>query len=178
MISGNFCGSLSSYKGSQLGCIAIKAALDRANLKTEDISEVVMGQALVAGQGQNPARQAATEAGIPYSVPAYNIGMLCGSGMKAISVGYQAICSNEADIVVAGGQESMSQAPHVIKMRNGVKMGKAELVDSMLEDGLVCAFCNVHMGETGIFMIFFMIFFYSYCYNFLTETFSIFKLKT
>ncbi|KAK6620783.1 hypothetical protein RUM43_011078 [Polyplax serrata] len=146
---GNFCGSLSSYKGSQLGSLAIKAALGRANVAPEDVSEVIMGQALVAGQGQNPARQAAINAGIPYSVPACNVGMLCGSGMKALCLAYQAICCNEAEIVVAGGQESMTQAPHVIQMRNGVKMGKAELTDSMLGDGLMCAFCNIHMGETA-----------------------------
>lgn len=132
-----------------MGAIAIKTALNRAKVKPEEICEVIMGQSLYAGQGQNPARQAAFEAGLPYSTPSFNVSMLCGSGMKSISLGYQAICNNEADIIVAGGQESMSQAPHVIKMRKGVKLGKAEMEDSLLHDGLVCAFCNIHMGETG-----------------------------
>ena len=140
---------MSSLKGCQLGSVVIKAALEKANIKGDDVCEIIMGQALVAGQGQNPARQAAKGAGIPYSVPAFNVSMLCGSGLKAINLGYQVISCGEADIVVAGGQESMSQAPHAIHMRNGVKMGNADFTDTMLHDGLICAFHNIHMGNTG-----------------------------
>lgn len=154
-IAGSFCGSLSSCKAHELGSVVIKAVIEKANLSNADISEVVMGQALQAGQGQNPARQAAVGAGIPYSTPAYTVNMLCGSGLKAISLAYNDIRSNESDIVVAGGQEVMSQAPHVLNVRNGLKMGNSELVDSMLKDGLIDAFYNIHMGETGKVLILF-----------------------
>ncbi|XP_034936014.1 acetyl-CoA acetyltransferase, cytosolic [Chelonus insularis] len=146
---GSFCGSLSSLKASDLGSIVIKECLSRANLKPSDVHEVVIGQALTAGQGQNPARQAAMKAGIPIAVPAYVLNMLCGSGLKAVANAYLSIKSGEYDVVVAGGQESMSQAPHVIHLRNGVKLGNGTMIDTMLFDGLTDAFTNVHMGITA-----------------------------
>ncbi|XP_015120893.1 uncharacterized protein LOC107043774 [Diachasma alloeum] len=146
---GSFCGSLSSLKASDLGSIVIKESLERATLKPCHVSEVVLGQVLTAGQGQNPARQAAIKAGLPTSVPAYVINMICGSGLKAVTNAYLAIKSGEQEVVVAGGQESMSQAPHAINMRNGVKMGDGALADTMILDGLTDAFSSVHMGVTA-----------------------------
>src|SRR5512145_1662958 len=127
---GAFNGSLSSVPAHYLG-------------------EVALGQVLSAGAGQNPARQAAVNAGIPVEKTAYGINQLCGSGLRAVALGYQAIKLGDSDIVVAGGQESMSQAPHVVHLRNGVKMGSAELVDSMIKDGLWDAFNGYHMGNTA-----------------------------
>ncbi|CAK9804493.1 Acetyl-CoA acetyltransferase, cytosolic [Anthophora quadrimaculata] len=146
---GSFCGSLSSLKASDLGSIVIKESLARANVEPKDVSEVVLGQVLTAGQGQNPARQAAMKAGIPVTVPAYLINMLCGSGLKAVMNGYMSIKAGENQIVVAGGQESMSQAQHVTYLRNGVKMGECNLKDSLLFDGLTDAFHGIHMGVTA-----------------------------
>ncbi|RZF46457.1 hypothetical protein LSTR_LSTR012532 [Laodelphax striatellus] len=146
---GNFCGGLSTLKASEMGCVAIREALDRAKVKPEEVSEVIIGQALTAGQGQNPARQAAVDAGIPFSVPSHLINMLCGSGMKSVVSGCQSIKTGDADIVVCGGQESMSQAPHIVQMRSGLKMGNTEIVDTMLRDGLTDAFTNIHMGITA-----------------------------
>ncbi|XP_001607032.1 acetyl-CoA acetyltransferase, cytosolic [Nasonia vitripennis] len=146
---GSFCGSLSSLKASDLGSIVIKESLARANLKPTDVSEVIMGQGLTAGQGQNPARQASIQAGLPITVPAYLVSMLCGSGLKSIMNGYQAIKSGESEVIVAGGQESMSKAPHAIHLRDGVKMGDATMVDTMLVDGLTDVFNNIHMGVTA-----------------------------
>ncbi len=146
---GAFGGSLSSVPAHYLGQVAIAEALRRANVEPGDVSEVVMGQILQAGEGQNPARQAAVGAGIPYEVTAYGINQLCGSGLRTVALGFQAIRNGDSKIVVAGGQESMSQAPHVIQMRNGTKMGNAELIDSMIRDGLWDAFNGYHMGNTA-----------------------------
>uniref|UniRef100_A0A8D8QFP0 Acetyl-CoA acetyltransferase n=1 Tax=Cacopsylla melanoneura TaxID=428564 RepID=A0A8D8QFP0_9HEMI len=146
---GSFLGSLSELKAHDLGSTVIKELLKRANVKSNEISEVILGQALTAGQGQNPARQAAIKANIPNEVPASLTNMLCGSGLKAVAFGYQAIKSGDATAVVAGGQECMSQAPHVINMRSGVKLNDATMKDSMVYDGLTDAFHNVHMGVTA-----------------------------
>ncbi|KAF7989368.1 hypothetical protein HCN44_008042 [Aphidius gifuensis] len=146
---GAFCKSLSSLKSSDLGSIVIKECLERANLKPSDVSEVIMGQALTANQGQNPARQAAIKAGLPITVPAYLVNMLCGSGLKSITNAYMAIKSGESDIIVAGGQESMSQCPHAMLIRDGVKLGDGKMIDTMIYDGLTDAFTGVHMGITA-----------------------------
>jgi len=146
---GAFNGALSSLPASALGTIAIKAALERSGVGAGEVDEVVLGQILAAGTGQNPARQAAIEAGIPVEKTAYVINQLCGSGLRAVALGYQAIATGDSAIVVAGGQESMSQAPHCIHLRNGVKMGSGELVDTMLKDGLWDAFNGYHMGNTA-----------------------------
>jgi acetyl-CoA C-acetyltransferase len=146
---GTFNGSLSGVPAHFLGETAIKAALERAKVDAGEVSEVIMGQVLTAGQGQNPARQASVNAGLPKEVPAYGVNILCGSGLKSVALAYQAIKSGDSKIVVAGGQESMSQAPHVAHLRNGVKMGGLELQDSMLRDGLMDAFHGYHMGTTA-----------------------------
>ncbi|WNK00702.1 acetyl-CoA C-acetyltransferase [Thalassospiraceae bacterium LMO-JJ14] len=146
---GAFLGGLSSLSAAQLGEVAIKEALSRAGVSPEDVSEVIMGQILAAGGGQNPARQAAMGAGIPQEKTAYGINQLCGSGLRTVALGYQAIKMGDSEIVVAGGLESMSQAPHVMHLRNGVKMGSGELVDSMIKDGLWDAFNGYHMGNTA-----------------------------
>ena len=146
---GAFNGSLSSVPAHYLGQVAIAEAMKRAGVAPAEVTEVVMGQILQAGEGQNPARQAAVAAGIPYEVTAYGINQLCGSGLRTVALGYQAIKLGESSIVVAGGQESMSQAPHCIHLRNGVKMGDAEMVDTMIKDGLWDAFNGYHMGNTA-----------------------------
>jgi acetyl-CoA C-acetyltransferase len=146
---GSFNGGLSSVSAHYLGQVAIAEALRRANVDAKEVSEVIMGQILAAGEGQNPARQAAIGAGIPYEVTAYGINQLCGSGLRSVALGYQAIRTGDSTIVVAGGQESMSQAPHCIHLRNGVKMGDADLVDTMIKDGLWDAFNGYHMGNTA-----------------------------
>ncbi|MBO6948758.1 MAG: acetyl-CoA C-acetyltransferase [Rhodospirillales bacterium] len=146
---GAFLGGLSSLAASALGEIAIKEALSRAGVSPDDVSEVIMGQILAAGGGQNPARQAAMGAGIPQEKTAYGINQLCGSGLRTVALGYQSIKLGDSDIVVAGGHESMSQAPHVMHLRNGVKMGSGELLDTMLRDGLMDAFAGYHMGNTA-----------------------------
>ena len=146
---GSFNGALSSLPAHELGRIAISAALERAGVKHEEVSEVIMGQILSAGAGQNPARQAAISAGIPVQAPAWGVNQLCGSGLRSVALGYQAIMNGDSGIVVAGGQESMSQAPHVMHLRNGVKMGASEMIDSMLKDGLWDAFNGYHMGNTA-----------------------------
>jgi len=146
---GAFNGSLSTVPAHYLGQIAIAEAMKRAGVAPGEVSEVVMGQILSAGEGQNPARQAAVAAGIPYEVTAYGINQLCGSGLRSVALGYQAIKLGESSIVVAGGQESMSQAPHCIHLRNGVKMGDAEMIDTMIKDGLWDAFNGYHMGNTA-----------------------------
>src|SRR5437016_3790684 len=146
---GAFNGGLASLAAHQLGEIAIAEALRRAEVDPKEVSEVVMGQILAAGEGQNPARQAAIGAGIPFEVTAYGVNQLCGSGLRTVALGYQAIRNGDSEIVVAGGQESMSQAPHCIHLRNGVKMGDAELVDTMIRDGLWDAFNGYHMGNTA-----------------------------
>jgi acetyl-CoA C-acetyltransferase len=146
---GAFNGGLSTLSAAELGRIAIAEALKRAKVAPTEVSEVILGQILTAGTGQNPARQAAVAAGVPYEKTAYQINQLCGSGLRAVALGYQAIQLGDSGIVVAGGQESMSQAPHCMHLRNGVKMGNAELVDTMIKDGLWDAFNGYHMGNTA-----------------------------
>ena len=121
----------------------------RAGVEPGEVNEVIMGQILAAGEGQNPARQAAVGAGIPYEATAYGVNQLCGSGLRTVALGYQAIRNGDSDIVVAGGQESMSQAPHCMHLRNGIKMGDAQMVDTMIRDGLWDAFNGYHMGNTA-----------------------------
>ena len=146
---GTFNGSLGTVSAHYLGEVAIRAALERGGVEPGEVSEVVMGQILTAGQGQNPARQASVNAGIPVGVPAWGVNQLCGSGLRAVALGYQAIRNGDSRIVVAGGQESMSQAPHCAHLRPGVKMGSAEFVDTMIKDGLWDAFHGYHMGTTA-----------------------------
>jgi len=146
---GAFNGALSSVPASYLGSVVIKEALKRAGVAPEDVDEVVLGQILIAAQGQNPARQAAVEAGIPVEKTAYQMNQLCGSGLRAVALGMQAIMAGDADIIVAGGQESMSQAPHAAYLRSGQKMGDLKFVDTMIRDGLWCAFNGYHMGNTA-----------------------------
>ncbi len=146
---GAFNGALSSLPAHELGKLAIKAALERAGVAGEQVSEVIMGQILTAGQGQNPARQASVAAGVPVQTPAWGVNQLCGSGLRAVALGYQAILNGDSDIVVAGGQESMSQAPHCQHLRNGMKMGNFEMIDTMIKDGLWDAFNGYHMGNTA-----------------------------
>ncbi|HYG88509.1 MAG TPA: acetyl-CoA C-acetyltransferase [Azospirillum sp.] len=146
---GAFNGGLSSVPAHYLGEVAIREALSRAKTDAAEVTEVILGQILTAGQGQNPARQAAINAGIPAAKTAFGINQLCGSGLRAVALGYQAIREGDAEVMVVGGQESMSQAPHVMHLRNGVKMGSAELLDTMLKDGLWDAFHGYHMGATA-----------------------------
>ncbi len=146
---GTFNGSFSTVPAHYLGQVAIQAALERAGVDKGEVSEVILGQILTAGQGQNPARQASINAGIPVEVPAYGVNQLCGSGLKAVALGYQAIRNGDSRIVVAGGQESMTQAPHCAYLRAGHKMGGVEFVDTMLKDGLWDAFNGYHMGNTA-----------------------------
>jgi acetyl-CoA C-acetyltransferase len=146
---GAFNGALAGLPAHELGKVAITAALKRAGLDPGSVSEVIMGQILTAGQGQNPARQASIAAGLPVEIPAWGINQLCGSGLRTVALGYQAILNGDSEIVVAGGQESMSQAPHCAHLRNGTKMGGLELVDTMLKDGLWDAFHGYHMGNTA-----------------------------
>src|SRR6202043_3245405 len=133
----------------ELGRTAIKAALERAGVEPGRVSEVVMGQILTAGQGQNPARQASIAAGIPVETPALGVNQLCGSGLRTVALGYQAILNGDSEIVVAGGQESMSMAPHCAYLRAGVKMGDFNMIDTMIKDGLWDAFNGYHMGNTA-----------------------------
>ncbi|MGO9785825.1 MAG: acetyl-CoA C-acetyltransferase [Stellaceae bacterium] len=146
---GAFNGALSSVPAHYLGQTAIIEALKRAKLAPADVSEVVMGQVLPAGEGMNPARQAAMGAGIPKEITAYGLNQVCGSGLRTVAMGYQAIRAGDSSIVVAGGQESMSQSPHAAHLRNGVRMGNAELVDLMIKDGLWDIFNGYHMGVTA-----------------------------
>ena len=146
---GTFNGALANLPAHDLGKAAITAALERAGVEGARVSEVIMGQILTAGQGQNPARQASVAAGIPVEVPAWGVNQLCGSGLRSVALGYQALVNGDSDIVVAGGQESMSQAPHCAHMRNGIKMGNFELVDTMIKDGLWDAFNGYHLGNTA-----------------------------
>lgn len=146
---GAFNGAFANLPAHELGKAAISAALTRAGVEGDRVSEVIMGQILTAGQGQNPARQASIAAGIPVESPAWGVNQLCGSGLRAVALGYQAILNGDSDIVVAGGQESMSMAPHAQHLRAGVKMGSLELVDTMIKDGLWDAFNGYHMGNTA-----------------------------
>ncbi len=146
---GSFNGALSTLPAHQLGQTAIKAALQRAGVEADEVDEVILGQILTAAQGQNPARQAAIAAGIPVEAPAWGLNQLCGSGLRAVAVAYQQIAQGDADIVVAGGQESMSQAPHAAYLRAGHKMGDLSFIDTMIKDGLWDAFNGYHMGNTA-----------------------------
>jgi acetyl-CoA C-acetyltransferase len=146
---GSFNGAFASMPAHDLGAIAIKAALERAGVEPGRVSEVIMGQILTAAQGQNPARQASIAAGIPVESPAWGVNQLCGSGLRTVALGYQAILNGDSDIVVAGGQESMSMAPHAQYLRAGVKMGAIDFVDTMIKDGLWDAFNGYHMGNTA-----------------------------
>ena len=146
---GSFNGALAALPAHDLGSVAIKAALERSNVDATDVDEVIMGQILTAGQGQNPARQAAINAGIPDRATAWGLNQLCGSGLRSVAIGLQQIASGDAEIIVAGGQESMSQSPHCQHLRNGVKMGDAKMIDTMIKDGLWDAFNGYHMGTTA-----------------------------
>jgi acetyl-CoA C-acetyltransferase len=146
---GSFNGAFGGIPAHDLGKVAIEAALARAQVAAKDVSEVILGQILTGAQGQNPARQASIHAGIPVEAPAWIVNQLCGSGLRAVALGYQQILNGDASIVVAGGQESMSQAPHAAYLRAGTKMGALELTDTMLKDGLIDAFHGYHMGITA-----------------------------
>jgi acetyl-CoA C-acetyltransferase len=146
---GSFNGALSSLPAHELGKIAIMAAVERAGISAADVNEVIMGQVLQAGAGQGPARQAAVNAGIPVESPAWSLNQLCGSGLRAVALGAQQISQGDAAIVIAGGQESMSQSPHAQNLRNGQKMGDLSFVDTMIKDGLWDAFHGYHMGQTA-----------------------------
>ncbi|HEX2527647.1 MAG TPA: acetyl-CoA C-acetyltransferase [Geminicoccus sp.] len=146
---GSFNGALSTLPAHDLGKVVIQAVLERAKVDPAEVSEVMLGQILTAAQGQNPARQASVNAGLPIDVPAYGVNMLCGSGLKTVAMAYQAIRSGDSSIVVAGGQESMSQAPHAAYLRTGAKMGSVDMVDTMIKDGLWDAFNGYHMGNTA-----------------------------
>ena len=146
---GAFNGAFANLPAHELGKVANQEALKRAGVEAGRVSEVIMGQILSAGQGQNPARQASIAAGIPVESPAWGVNQLCGSGLRSVALGYQAILNGDSEIVVAGGQESMSMAPHCQHLRNGVKMGNFELVDTMIKDGLWDAFNGYHMGVTA-----------------------------
>jgi len=147
---GSFQGSLKDVPATQLGAIVIKEAIERAGIQPDQVSEVIMGNVLQAGLGQNPARQASIYAGLPESVPAMTINKVCGSGLKSIQLAYQAIYAGDADVVVAGGMENMSRAPYLMEnARSGFRMGDQKVVDSMLVDGLTCAFNDYHMGVTA-----------------------------
>lgn len=146
---GNFLGGLASMSAADLGKHVIKALMERNKIDSADVSEVIMGQVLTAGVGQNPARQAAIKSGLPESVTAYTINQVCGSGLRTVALGYQAIKAGDSSIVIAGGQENMSASPHAAAMRNGTKMGPATFADTMIVDGLWDAFNDYHMGTTA-----------------------------
>lgn len=146
---GSFLGGLSGLPASKLGEIAIRAALERAGVDAADVDEVILGHVLQAAAGQGPARQAAMGAGIPQEAPAWSLNQICGSGLRAVALGYQQIALGDAKVVVAGGQESMSQAPHAAQMRTGTKMGDISYTDTMIKDGLWDAFNGYHMGQTA-----------------------------
>ncbi|MFI4997719.1 MAG: acetyl-CoA C-acetyltransferase [Hyphomicrobiales bacterium] len=146
---GSFNGVFGTMPAHELGAIAIKSALERAKLKPDEVDEVILGQILGAGEGQNPARQAAMKAGVPQEKTAWGLNQLCGSGLRAVALGMQQIANGDADIIVAGGQESMSMAPHAAHLRGGVKMGDSKFIDTMLKDGLIDAFHGYHMGNTA-----------------------------
>jgi acetyl-CoA C-acetyltransferase len=146
---GSFNGALSSLPAHVLGEVAIRAALQRAGVDPADVDEVILGQVLTAGQGQNPARQAAVAAGIPVEATAFGVNQVCGSGLRAIALGAQQIATGDSEIVVAGGQESMSLSPHCAHLRGGVKMGDFNFIDTMIKEGLWDAFNGYHMGVTA-----------------------------
>ena len=146
---GSFLGAYAATPAHELGRVAIEAALADAGVKGEDVSEVILGQVLTAGQGQNPARQASMAAGIPKEVPAWGLNQVCGSGLRAVATAAQMIANGDASIVVAGGQENMSLSPHAQQLRGGTKMGAVELSDTMIKDGLTDVFNGYHMGVTA-----------------------------
>src|ERR1700760_2462819 len=146
---GSFNGAFGSTAAHDLGAVAIKSALEAAKVDAGEVDEVILGQILSAAQGQNPARQAAMKAGVPQEKTAWGLNQLCGSGLRAVALGLQQIANGDASIIVAGGMESMSLAPHAAYMRNGVKMGDFKYVDTMLKDGLTDAFHGYHMGNTA-----------------------------
>ena len=146
---GSFNGTLASVPAHDLGAAVIAEALKRAKVEPGEVSEVILGQVLAAGQGQGPARQASIKAGVPKEVSAWSMNQMCGSGLRAVALAYQAVKTGDSTIVVAGGQESMSMAPHCIYLRGGVKMGAGELIDTMIKDGLWDAFNGYHMGSTA-----------------------------
>jgi acetyl-CoA C-acetyltransferase len=146
---GSFNGAFATMPAHDLGAIAIKGALERAGVAPDEVTEVILGQILTAAQGQNPARQAAMAAGVPKEKTAWGLNQLCGSGLRAVAIGMQQIQTGDADIIVAGGQESMSVAPHAAHLRQGVKMGDYAMVDTMIKDGLMDAFNGYHMGVTA-----------------------------
>ncbi|WP_372426646.1 acetyl-CoA C-acetyltransferase [Salinarimonas chemoclinalis] len=146
---GAFNGAFAAVPAHELGAAAVKGALERAGVDGAEVDEIILGQILAGGEGQNPARQAAMKAGIPQEATAFGINQLCGSGLRAVALGMQQIATGDAKIVVAGGQESMSMAPHAAHMRAGTKMGELKLVDTMLKDGLLDAFHGYHMGNTA-----------------------------
>jgi len=146
---GAFNGAFANLPAHELGKVAIQGALERAGVSGDRVNEVIMGQILNAGQGQNPARQASIAAGIPVESPAWGVNQLCGSGLRTVALGFQQIANGDAEIVVAGGQESMSMAPHCAHLRSGVKMGDFKMIDTMIKDGLWDAFNGYHMGNTA-----------------------------
>jgi acetyl-CoA C-acetyltransferase len=146
---GSFNGAFANTPAHELGAVAITSALERAQVDAAEVDEVILGQILTAAQGQNPARQAAMAAGVPQEKTAWGLNQLCGSGLRTVAIGMQQIANGDASIIVAGGQESMSQAPHAAYMRSGTKMGDFKLVDTMLRDGLMDAFHGYHMGNTA-----------------------------
>ena len=146
---GSFNGSLANMPAHDLGKIVIKEAIARSNVEASEVEEVILGQVLTAATGQNPARQAAVNAGLNKETPAWLVNQVCGSGLRSVALAYQAIMNNDANIIVAGGQESMSQSPHCSHLRNGTKMGDNQMVDSMIKDGLWDAFNGYHMGTTA-----------------------------
>ena len=146
---GTFKGSLKNIQGHGLGSVVIKGAMEKSKLKIDEVDELIMGQVLTAATGQNPARQAAIHAGVPIEKPAYIVNQVCGSGLRSIAAGYQSIMSNDSNVVVAGGQESMSNAPHAISIRDDQKLEESNLVDTMIKDGLWDAFNGYHMGITA-----------------------------
>src|SRR5579863_5249639 len=146
---GSFNGAFGSTPAHELGAVAIKGALEAAKVDAGEVDEVILGQVLSAAEGQNPARQAAMKAGVPQEKTAFGLNQLCGSGLRAVALGLQQIGNGDANIIVAGGQESMSQAQHSAYLRSGVKMGELKLIDTMLKDGLIDAFHGYHMGNTA-----------------------------
>ena len=146
---GSFSGAFANTPAHDLGAVAIKAVLERAKVSADEVDEVILGQILSAGQGQNPARQAAMKAGIPQEKTAWGLNQLCGSGLRTVAIGMQQIANGDAKIIVAGGQESMSLAPHAAYLRAGTKMGEMKMLDTMIKDGLTDAFHGYHMGNTA-----------------------------
>ena len=146
---GSFLGAFAATPAHELGRVAIEAALADAGIEPGDVSEVILGQVLTAGQGQNPARQAAMAAGLPKEIPAWGVQQVCGSGLRAVALASQSIALGDASIIVAGGQENMSMSPHAQALRSGAKMGDVSLIDTMIKDGLMDVFNGYHMGITA-----------------------------